>query len=49
MRKMVALRIDKTLLAQVAKFLAKTGGTRTALIEKGLKMAMAAGGKNARQ
>lgn len=40
MRKMIAFRIDEVLLAKVMKFIAKSGRTKTALIERGLELAM---------
>lgn len=43
MRKMVAFRIDEVLLAKVMKFIAKSGRTKTALIERGLELAMKEG------
>ena len=40
MKKMIAFRIDPDLLAKVRKFIAKSGKTKTALIERGLELAM---------
>lgn len=45
MRKMVAFRIDVRLLARVMKLVAKSGETKTALIERGLELVLKESGK----
>ncbi len=37
---MIAFRIDNKLLSRVKKAVAKTGRTKTALIERGLELAL---------
>lgn len=43
MRKMIAFRIDAALLAKVLKLVARSGKTKTALIERGLELVLKEG------
>ena len=40
MRKMICFRIDASLLAKLMKLVARTGATKTAIIERGVSLVL---------